>query len=259
MSPEGMDCARLVDSLLKSDINSAARDQVHYSNDNWSLFASTDDFSDDNTTTLYMDEYFGTFVDFKLLNLTTRIALRVLEDRGLMTRRKWVLLLDEYTNGPHVISNLIAEYANLPTIDNPEEFLIIKPDGNQPPCCMLLYIYITLGTMIYIIYIPAFIVNAFARHSVEHYLQTECIYSWLETGDGDVDERHNFTMNINIEALCSESTKMDVIPYTFTLENPSRLDYHDDECYISDETFEVRQALVDTECIPYCFCGSRCC
>ena len=134
MSSEGIDCARLVDSLLKSDISSAARNLVDYSNDDWSPFASTDDFSDLNTTTLYMDEYFGTFVDFKLLNdplfwrwfviiavcivsvsvlfscvvpchmaRQKRIALRVLEDRGLMTRRKWLLFLDEYTNGQHVL------------------------------------------------------------------------------------------------------------------------------------------------------------
>lgn len=87
---------------------------------------------------LYMNEYFGSFIQFKLLNdplfgrwaaiialfilsysvliscivfpchmaKQKRIALRVLENGGLTTRAKLLSLLDEYTNGQRVISTI---------------------------------------------------------------------------------------------------------------------------------------------------------
>ena len=267
MSSHGVNCTDLLASLLQSDINLPTR--------------NLESNESANTTTLYMNEDFGAFIGFKLLSNHSpfwrgfliialcilsysvlfsciyfrchlakqkRIGLRVLEDRGLLTRRKWLLLLDQYTDGQQVISNLIAEYANPRVIDNLEDFLTPQPTplpsrcskySRSITCKSIIYLLVlfTVGTVLYVMYIPPFMMGVFVRHSVEHYLRTECTYSWVEVNSYTFK---NVTMSINVEALCSESTKMDVIPYTFTLEEPCvQPDYHDAECYINDETFEV--------------------
>lgn len=93
-------------------------------------------------------------------------------------------------------------------------------NGVTSKSMLYLLSFFTVGTVIYVMYIPASILDAFARHSVEHYLKTECTYSWCAncTVDAVAWEAkpmtfEEYTVDINIEALCSNSTAAATIPY----------------------------------------------
>ena len=192
MSSNELNCTKLVTSLLESNINS----------------------KDGHVEThLYMDEFFGSFLDFKLLNDPVfskwaniiavfillysvffsciyfpchmaeekRFTLWLLENREPLTRSNFLKLLDKHTNGQRVISILIAEYTNPRVIhvDNLEDSLTLSCGANVA-CKSIIYLlsFIIIGTLLYVMYVPIFMMNAFTTNSVEHYLKTECTYSW---------------------------------------------------------------------------------